>query len=213
MTVDAVRDVVLAHGLWMPGIVMAPLARRLRKRAYRMHVFSYAGRRGPLERHADRLVRFAKEAAGGKPVHFVAHSMGGCVVMAALDRPDAPAVGRVVLLGTPVCGCLSARRLALLAPGRWMLGESRGLWNEGNRPKWPSNAPLGVIAGSRPSLGLGRLMGRLPGVNDGVVRLDETGVNGMADRIVVPVSHTELIFSAGVEAHAAQFLAHGSFKR
>lgn len=204
-------DVVLLHGLWMPGVVMKPLASRLEARGLRTHLFGYASRQRPLEAHADRLVRFVRECAGGAPVQFVAHSFGGVVVLAALEREDAPKVSCVVLLGTPVLGCMAGRRLGLSAPGRWLLGESRPLWQERKAVKWGGPAPLGVIAGSRPSIGLGRLMGRLPGVNDGVVRYDETALEGMAERIVLPVSHTELIFSARVEAQTAHFLAHGKF--
>jgi len=204
-------DVVLLHGLWMPGIVMRPLASRLEARGYRTHVFDYASRVRPIEVHADRLARFAREAAQDAPVHFVGHSLGGLVVLAALARPDPPAVASVVLLGTPARGCMAGRRLAGAAPGRWMLGESQPLWQEGRVCQWDRRAPLGVVAGNRPSFGLGRMLGRLPGASDGVVRVEETEVDGMDDRIVLPVGHTELIFSARVETQAAHFLAHGHF--
>lgn len=211
MTANPHPDVVLLHGLWMPGIVMRPLASRFEARGYRTHVFDYASRLRPLEAHADRLVRFVREAAGSAPVHFVGHSLGGLVVLAALTRPDPPATASVVLLGTPARGCMAGRRLAGVAPGRWMLGESQPLWHEGRVCQWDRRAPLGVIAGTRPSFGLGRMLGRLPGTNDGVVRLEETEVDGMDDRIVLPVGHTELIFSARVESQTAHFLAHGLF--
>lgn len=206
------KDIVLLHGLWMPGVVMSPLASRLARRGYRTHVFDYASRKKPVEAHADRLARFARDIARDAPVHFVGHSLGGLVVLAALDRPDAPKAASVVLLGTPARGCMAGRRLAGVGPGRWMLGESQPLWQEGCDARWDGRAPLGVVAGNRPSFGLGRMLGRLPGINDGVVRLEETGVEGMADRIVLPVGHTELIFSARVESQTAQFLAHGLFQ-
>jgi pimeloyl-ACP methyl ester carboxylesterase len=208
------RDVILLHGLWMPGIVMSPLASRLAGRGYRTHVFEYASRRKPIEAHAERLGRYARGAAGGAPVHFVGHSLGGLVVLAALASTHAPAAAGVVLLGTPARGCMAGRRLAQAAPGRWMLGESQPLWKEGRVARWDpqshAGAPLGVIAGSTP-IGLARVLGRLPGVNDGVVRLEETAVEGMADRIVLPVGHTELIFSARVAAQTARFLEQGRF--
>jgi pimeloyl-ACP methyl ester carboxylesterase len=213
MTEAAVRDVVLLHGLWMPGVVMSPLAWRLRRDGFRTHVFAYAGRQRSLEAHADRLSRFARDAANGAPVHFVGHSMGGLIVLAALNAPNAPAAARVVLLVTPASGCMSARRLAVVSPGRWLLGDSLPLWLEGRVMRWNARAPLGVIAGGRPSFGLGRLLGALPGVNDGVVRIGETEIAGMAERVVLPVSHTELIFSSRVEAQTAHFLSHGHFKR
>ena len=64
------RDVILLHGLWMPGLVMSVLASRLAKRGYRMHVFGYASRAQPLAAHAGRLARYAREVSGGGPVHF-----------------------------------------------------------------------------------------------------------------------------------------------
>ncbi len=208
------KDVILLHGLWMPGVVMSPLASRLAAQGLRTHLFDYASRAKPLAAHAERLARFARDVAGGEPVGFVGHSLGGLAVLAALASDNAPAVASVVLIGTPARGCMAGRRLARVAPGRWMLGESEPLWREGRIAKWDppahAGAPLGVIAGSTP-IGLARVLGRLPGVNDGVVRLEETAVEGMADRIVLPVGHTALIFSSRVVAQVAGFLRQGRF--
>ncbi len=211
MTADPDREVILLHGLWMPGVVMSRLASRLAARGFRCHLFAYPSQREPLGMHAARLSRFAHETLRGAPAHLVGHSFGGLVALAALGRPDAPAALSVQLLGTPVHGCMAGRRLANFSPGRWMLGESQSAWREARFAHWDGRAPLGIIAGSRP-IGLGRVLGRLPGVNDGVVRLEETTVAGMADRIVLPVGHTELIFSARVAAQAAHFLQYGAYR-
>ena len=203
-------EVILLHGLWMPGFIMSWLAARLNARGFRCHLFDYPSRSEPLGTHAMRLGRFAREVANGAPVHFVGHSFGGLVALAALGRADAPPAAGVLLLGTPVRGCMAGRRFARTGPGRWMLGESQSAWREGRLAIWGDRAPLGVIAGSRP-VGLGRLFGRLPGVNDGVVRLEETEVDGMRERIVLPVGHSELVVSSRVAAQAAHFLAEGVF--
>jgi hypothetical protein len=68
-----------------------------------------------------------------------------------------------------------------------------------------------VIAGTV-ALGLGRAVGgRLPGENDGVVRLEETEVEGMTARVMVPLGHSVLIVSRRVAELVAHFLAHGRF--
>ena len=67
-----------------------------------------------------------------------------------------------------------------------------------------------MIAGTRP-FGLGRVLGRLPGVNDGVVCLDETALEGMAERVVLPVGHSAMLISARVAENVATFLAEGRF--
>ena len=200
-------QVILAHGLWVPGVVMKPLAARLERAGYRCHTFAYGGRARPLEAHVERLARVAR-AIG--PAHFVGHSLGGLVVLAALGADPSLAAGRVVLLGTPARGCYSGRRFARHPAGRWLLGESERLWREEREARWTRSEALGVIAGTLP-LGLGRMIGGLPGPNDGVVCVEETTVEGMAERAVLRVSHSAMLLSARVAENVAAFLAHGRF--
>jgi len=201
------RDVILVHGLWVPGAVMRPLAARLARAGFRCHTFSYMGAGRPIEAHADRLARFAREIGGA---HFVGHSLGGLVILEALRRQPETAAGRVVLLGTPVRGCYSGRRLARYPGARWFLGKSDELWREGRAARWTRPEALGVIAGTVP-LGLGRLFGPLPGANDGVVSVEETEVDGMAERVALPIAHSAMLISARVAAQVAAFLSDGKF--
>jgi len=201
------RDVILAHGLWVPGLVMQPLAARLARAGFRCHNFSYMGAGQPLAAHAERLARFAASVG---PAHFVGHSLGGLVILEALQREARTAAGRVVLLGAPVNGCFSGRRLAGYPGGRWFLGASEELWREGRCTRWSRPEALGVVAGTLP-LGLGRLFGALPGINDGVVRLEETAVEGMAERVALPVGHSAMLVSARVAHNVAAFLDQGKF--
>lgn len=200
------QEVILAHGLWVPGVLMRPFAARLERAGFRCHVFSYFGTTRPMEDHVERLSRFARSIG---PAHFVGHSMGGLVVMESLARHPDLAVGRVVLLGTSAKGNFAGRRLARHAAGRWMLGASAPLWGE-RESRWTRPEPLGVIAGTRP-LGLGVLLGRLEGRNDGVVCVDETFVEGMGERITLPVGHSQMVVSAAVAAQTAAFLSEGKF--
>jgi pimeloyl-ACP methyl ester carboxylesterase len=201
------EEVILAHGLWVPGVVMQPLAARLARAGFRCHTFSYMGALRPLEVHAERLARLAREVG---PAHFVGHSLGGLVILEALNLKPQVAAGRVVLLGTPARGCYAGRRIARYPAGRWFLGQSEILWREGRLAHWTRPEALGVIAGSLP-LGLGRLFGALPGVNDGVVSLAETEVEGMADRAEMPIGHSAMLISARVAAQIAAFLSDGKF--
>lgn len=203
------REVILVHGLWVPGTVMRPLAARLARRGFRCRLFDYAGRNRPLQANVERLARFARSVG---PADFVGHSLGGLVVLEALGADRAVQAGRVVLLGTPARGCFAGRRLARHGFGRWMLGESEALWREGSAARWARPEPLGVIAGAMP-LGLGRAMGRMPGPSDGVVCVEETAVEGMTERIVLPVSHSLMLVSARVAANVESFLLHARFLR
>ena len=197
-------QVVLVHGLWNPSPLMWPLAARLESAGYGARVFSYPGR-GPHEANIEALAGFARDGAA-----FVAHSLGGLLVLDTLSRHAEIEAHKVVLLGAPVRGCLAGRRFRSGKLGRWMMGACCALWEE--RPaRWSRGAPLGVIAGTLP-LGLGRIVGgALPGANDGVVCVDETTVEGMADRALVRCGHTMLITSRSVARMVERFLTLGRF--
>jgi pimeloyl-ACP methyl ester carboxylesterase len=188
-------------------MVMTPLAARLARAGYRCHLYDYAGRERPLGANAERLAQFARNLG---PAHFVGHSLGGLVVLEALNSDPGLAVVRVALLGAPARGCFAARRLAKYGFGRWLLGESEALWREGRTARWTRPEQLGVIAGTFP-FGLGRSLGHLPGANDGVVCVDETQIDGMTAFTALPVSHSAMLLSARVALNLRTFLETGSF--
>jgi pimeloyl-ACP methyl ester carboxylesterase len=197
------RHVVLVPGLWMPAAAMALLASRLRGRGHEVHVFAYPGR-AAHEANIERLARFSQGKTG-----FVGHSLGGLLVLDMLNRHPEVRADAAVLLGAPVRGCLAGRRFGGARLGRWMMGACRALWEE--RPaRWTRDAPLGVVAGTLP-VGLGRAFGALPGPNDGVVRVEETTVDGMAARALVRQGHSMLVVSGEVGKLVGRFLASGRF--
>lgn len=198
------REVILVPGLWMPAAAMALIARRLAGAGYRTRWFGYSGRQ-PLEANIERLARFVD----GRPAHLVGHSMGGVLIYDTLRRHPRLASGRVVLLGAPVRGCFAGRRLEANAIGRWMLGASAARWAECDA-RWERAEPLGIVAGTLP-LGLGRALGTLPGDNDGVVRVEETVVDGMTERVLVREPHSMLPVSGRVAGLVQRFLAGGRF--
>jgi len=196
------EEVVLVPGLWMPSLIMAPLAARLARAGFRPRRIAYSGRRS-LDAAMQVL---ARERAAP---HFVGHSLGGVLIFDMLSRHPDVRASRIVLIGAPVNGCLAGRRLGTWGIGRWMLGASAARW-EDCAARWQRPEPLGVIAGTR-ALGLGRTLGALPGENDGVVRVEETTVEGMTERVLVPQGHSALAVSGRVSGLVERFLRAGRF--
>lgn len=197
-------EVVLVPGLWVPGAVMRFLGARLTRAGFRTGFFSYRGR-DSLDENIERLARYVN----GRTVHFVGHSLGGVLIYDLLCREPGISCGHVVLIGAPVRGSLAGRRLGSAAIGRWMLGGCADRWTERDAV-WRRTAPLGVIAGTR-VFGLGRALGALPGDNDGVVRVDETTIDGMSERVLLRAAHSMLPFSARVATLVGGFLRNGKF--
>jgi pimeloyl-ACP methyl ester carboxylesterase len=193
----------------MSSLELLLLARRLRRCGYRTLRFRYRSLRRPVRHNAACLARRVRQLPAGQ-IHLVGHSLGGLVVLQALQHHPDLITGRIVLLGSPVKGSAVARHIYGRRLLRWIIGRSGEQGLIGGGPRWQGKQPLGVIAGTR-SLGIGRLLGGLSGVNDGVVNLEETIIEGIPDSLVVESTHMGLLTSRRVASQVCTFLKHGRF--
>lgn len=202
--------VVLVHGLWVHGVAMELMRRRVARCGYRAIAYSYPSMRLTLAENAQRLARYCRDLAAPR-VCFVGHSLGGLIVLRALERASGFTPGRVVLTGTPFVESLAARRLARLPGGRAALGRSLPEWLDSARPGLDADYEIGVIAGRLP-VGIGRLVAPdLPQPCDGVVSVAETRLPVMRDHIVLNINHTGMLVSRAVVRQICAFLREGSF--
>jgi len=65
----AAEGVVLVHGLWMTGVELLPMSRRLRSRGFRTHLFHYSPTGATPQEHARHLGAFVARHGPG-PVHW-----------------------------------------------------------------------------------------------------------------------------------------------
>lgn len=201
--------IVLVHGLWMRGWLMACLAWRLRRGGFQVVSYSYPSVRSTLSENAFGLARFVSGLEASR-IHLVGHSLGGLVLLQMLaSYPDAR-MGRVVLLGCPYRSSFAASKLCRSSVGRRLVGRSIAQWLGHIAPINIGEHEIGVIAGSQ-RLGAGRLIGGIPQPNDGVVMVAETQLNGARDQIVLKVCHSCMLVSAEVARQACAFLRQGYF--
>ena len=206
--------IILIHGLWMSGFELGVLKRRLEADAkFRVVAFSYPSMTGSMTDHVRSLVTFAR-AQQTEELHFLGHSLGGIVILRALQLTDDLPPGRAVLLGTPLQGSKAAQGVARMLPfGKAILGSAIHEEVLECAPReWAGRREVGIIAGSM-GMGLGRFFADLAADHDGTVSVDETRLPGAKDHLVLPTSHTGMLFSAEVAEQAAYFLAHGEFRR
>jgi len=208
--------IVYVHGLWQSGGEAILLRRRLAQDLDAHAVaFSYPSVAVNASANARALAEHLA-TLGADTLHLVGHSLGGLVILKALDgdavarRASLPP-GRIVLLGTPLRGSRTAQNLARWPFGRKIMGATVGEeLLETRERRWSGARELGVIAGEL-GFGLGRLVGRLGGPSDGTVLIEETKLDGETDRVQLRVSHTGMLFSAAVARAAGVFLRTGRF--
>jgi pimeloyl-ACP methyl ester carboxylesterase len=204
------RDVVVLHGLWMNRYAMLPLAWRLTRAGFVPHALTYRSFAHGLADHVARVARLVAEV-GAPRVHVVAHSMGGVVAAAYLAQAGAGVADRIVLLGSPVAGCRAGRVLSGHPALGAALGASAEVWRNHEGFALPKDVTAGAIAGVG-RVGVGRFFVDLPEPNDGVVMVSETRVSGLADHLVLPVSHSAMLVDRVVAHETVHFLRHGRFE-
>jgi len=207
------EHVILVHGLWMRAFTLAALHRRLEREGYKVHFFDYASVLSEHDASIDKLVELVRsiEVTDDPPgrIHFVCHSLGGLMALRALRKLPDLAPGCAVCIGSPLRGSAIARSVAQLPGGSFFIGKNLSVLLEGFE-RWNGKRPVGAIAGRLP-FGLGLVFGALPMPHDGTVSVEETQLPGLTDHIVVPATHTGLLFSDEAAAQTVAFLRNKRF--
>ncbi len=216
MPAAAVDCVVLLHGLARTERSMALLEQAFIAGGYAVANVSYDSREHPVRTLADAAIPAGIATCAARDpgrVHFVTHSLGGILLRDYLVRHEFAALGRVVMLAPPNQGSESVDRLgstglfaSLMGPAALELGTGDSALP---RLLGPVTYSVGVIAGTRTIDPIGSML--LPDPDDGKVSLQRTKIEGMADFLVVPVSHSFIMRDAGVIRQALAFIATGAF--
>ncbi len=131
--------VLLLHGYVCNRGVMLALRRYLRSRGISAHTHNLEPAYADIDAYADGLARRIEEirnGTGADKLILLAHSMGGLVARAYLRKYGAGHVAKLITLGTPHYGTVTAR----LA------------WGENGRQMLPGNAWLQCLNEAAPGL-------------------------------------------------------------
>jgi len=209
------RIVIYIHGIWMPGREMSFVRHRLEtKHSLSGSLFSYPSVKGALDENALLLAEFIDEQDAAQ-VDLVGHSLGGVLALRTLSKYPDLAAGRIVCMGSPLCGSRAAAFLDTKSWGSAIIGKTLkpGVVDRAAH-EWASTVTgkreVGSIAGTH-AMGMGRVVARFDEANDGTVAVSETMLPGATDHICMHTTHTGMIFSKEVADQVAGFLQNGSF--
>ncbi len=205
--------VVLLHGLGRSEWSMRRMAGRLREAGYRVVNLGYPSTDHTIGTLADTMAaELARCCAEADTVHFVTHSLGGILVRVWAARAEPENLGRVVMLSPPNQGSDVADRIPdrllrlVMGPASVQLGT-----DSADLPVHlpPVDFELGIIAGDASINPLYSWW--LPGEDDGVVAVESTWVEGADDFLVLPYTHTFIMYRGRVIEEVLSFLRTGQF--
>ena len=209
--------VVILHGIARTYRCMRSLSKFLEEHGYRVLNVGYPSTRFPLEAmidHVHKKMEVFNEDHQRK-IHFVGYSMGGLLARGVINLYRPPNLGRVVQLAPPNQGSEVADFWKNNFLFKWIFGPAGQ--ELGTKDKNiaeilpPIDYELGVIAGNQSWDPFSSAL--IPGPNDGKVSVEMTRVPGLADHIIIPATHTFIIYNREAWNQTLHFLENGTFHR
>jgi hypothetical protein len=180
-------NIILIHGQGRSPWSMKLLGRRLRP--YPAHYFGYACWRRSFDEVVARFERRLRSTVTGKPYLIVAHSLGGIITRATLPKLTDMLPRHLVMLAPPN----QPPSLAKNMQANWLYrlvtadcGQKLVSTEFYERLPLPG-VPTTIIAGTK---GLPDFLGQFGDkLNDTVLAIDETKLDGVDDVRLVPAVH------------------------
>lgn len=212
---DENETAYLLHGLGRSNSAMWLLASRIEDTGFIVERIGYSSFGKTSKEIVKEITSQINSSIQNKRerVRFVGHSPGGLLIRAYLDSNRISNLGRVVLIGTPNKGTPFVDKfhdawwLKLLGSMTLDLGTDKDNFpNTLSEPYYR----VGVIAGISDVISNENI---IPGLDDGVVPLESTKIDGMRDFIVIETGHSMMRYNEDVAKQTIQFLRNGKFSK
>ena len=201
--------IVLLHGQRRTRLSMVVLGKRFRSAGYQTLNFPYNQTIHSLDEISGQLVEFIGQKVKTSDYHLIGHSLGNVIIRNAFRKDYPDGLGKIVMLAPPNQPAHLAKCFKNNLIYRVFTGDSGQKLSEEKfyRDLPIPRVPFGVIAGDKGQ----RLTFSEP--NDGVVTVESTKLEGMADWVLLHHGHTFIMNCKDTFEHCVRFIESGRFKQ
>jgi pimeloyl-ACP methyl ester carboxylesterase len=209
------ETVFLLHGLGRSAKSMTYMQERLEGAGYKVINYSYESRKKEIGLLVDDLQKFIADwcLQNDRPLHFVTHSLGGILVRAYLSRNKPENLGRVIMLSPPNKGSEVVDFFEEYSLFKYFFGPAAAELGTGYdsfpNSLGPAFFEVGIITGNRTIDPISSWI--IDGDDDGKISIEQAKLEGMADFMVVQVSHAYIMKDPFVVDQVIFFLKNGKF--
>ncbi len=208
---------VILHGIARTHRSMSRFEKMLKSEGYQVLNQGYASTKYKIQELVEKIHEPISNFNTDKTrsIHFVGYSMGGLLIRGYLKKYRPFNLGRVVQVAPPNHGSEVADFLKNFFLFKWIFGpagQQLGVHPDGFSGMLGSvDFELGVIAGNNTLDPISSYI--INGPDDGKVSVKSTQLKGVTDHIVIPATHTFIIYNSQALFQTAHFLKFGTFKR
>ena len=201
--------IVLLHGQGRTRLSMMILSRRFRSAGYQTVNFPYHQTIDSLDEISDQLIGFIGKKVKTTNYHLVGHSLGNVIIRNAFRKEYPAGLGKIVMLAPPNQPAHLAKLLKKNLIYLWITGDSgKKLSEEAFYRDLPvPTVRFGIIAGDK-----GQSL-TFSEPNDGMVSIESTKLDGMADWLLLHHGHTFIMNCRDTFEQCRRFIERGSFKQ
>ena len=188
---------------------MMILSRRFRSAGYQTVNFPYNQTIDSLDEISDQLIGFIGKKVKTTNYHLVGHSLGNVIIRNAFRKEYPAGLGKIVMLAPPNQPAHLAKLLKKNLIYLWITGDSgKKLSEEAFYRDLPvPTVRFGIIAGDK-----GQSL-TFSEPNDGMVSIESTKLDGMADWLLLHHGHTFIMNCRDTFEQCRRFIERGSFKQ
>ena len=209
--------VILIHGFFRTYKDMFQLKEYLENMGYEVDTLNFPLTFPKLEMSVNILENYllnlkANKINESEEIILIGYGFGGVLIRETLKNNKlANIVDKIILISSPIIDSKLHRRLKRLFIFIDLIFKPLAIYSKLRKDKkiFPKNIEVGLLIGTETEGFFSKWLGEF---NDGLVDLKDANLKNVKDRVLIPITHSEIHKKIGTAHYINNFITKGKFK-